>query len=131
MVAFAGAGPWPQITSVWPRLVSCTMIGTSPPGPFKCGSTTCIEGVAALFQNTHADGSRDPVGGGDHAKSAFDFRPGGEWIGIDVAHGNPMRCWYRDAGALDHRQSWMPTAGMPRIAPISVIIPRRRLQPDG
>src|ERR1700694_255141 len=41
MVAPAGAGPWPQITSVRPRLVSCTMIGTSPPGPFKCGSTTC------------------------------------------------------------------------------------------
>jgi hypothetical protein len=30
------------------------------------------------------------VGGGDHAKSAFDFRPGGERIGIDVAHGNPV-----------------------------------------
>src|ERR1700704_3738674 len=41
MVAPAGAGPWPQITSVRPRLTSCTMIGTSPPGPFKCGSTTC------------------------------------------------------------------------------------------
>src|ERR1700675_748129 len=41
MVAPAGAGPWPQITSVRPRLISWTMIGTSPPGPFKCGSTTC------------------------------------------------------------------------------------------
>src|SRR3977135_3024922 len=40
MVALDGAGPWPQITSVRPRLVSCTMIGTSPPGPFKWGSTT-------------------------------------------------------------------------------------------
>src|SRR5512138_3190288 len=47
MVAFAGAGPWPQITSVRPRLVSCTMIGTSPPGPFRCGSTTCsVKAVA-------------------------------------------------------------------------------------
>src|SRR6201996_4587392 len=41
MVAPAGAGPWPQITSVRPRLTSCTMIGTSPPGPFRCGSTSC------------------------------------------------------------------------------------------
>src|SRR3954452_16634709 len=40
MVALAGAGPWPQITSVLPRLTSCTMIGTSPPGPLRCGSTT-------------------------------------------------------------------------------------------
>src|SRR3954467_5521019 len=40
MVAREGAGPWPQITSVRPRLVSWTMIGTSPPGPLKCGSTT-------------------------------------------------------------------------------------------
>src|ERR1700736_2514684 len=40
MVARAGAGPWPQITSVRPRLTSWTMIGTSPPGPFRCGSTT-------------------------------------------------------------------------------------------
>src|SRR6478609_9073876 len=47
MVAFAGAGPCPQITSVRPRLVSWTMIGTSPPGPFRCGSTTCsVKAVA-------------------------------------------------------------------------------------
>src|ERR1700694_5563720 len=47
MVAREGAGPWPQITSVRPRLVSWTMIGTLPPGPFKCGSTTCsVKAVA-------------------------------------------------------------------------------------
>src|SRR5438105_532519 len=52
MVAFDGAGPWPQITSVRPRLVSCTMIGTSPPGPFKCGSTTCsVKAVATPASN--------------------------------------------------------------------------------
>src|SRR6266481_5587802 len=52
MVAPAGAGPWPQITSVRPRLVSCTMIGTSPPGPFKCGSTTCsVNAVATPASN--------------------------------------------------------------------------------
>src|SRR5215468_11171896 len=47
MVAPDGAGPWPQMTSVRPRLTSCTMIGTSPPGPFRCGSTTCsVKAVA-------------------------------------------------------------------------------------
>src|SRR6266478_2335320 len=52
MVAPDGAGPWPQITSVRPRLVSCTMIGTSPPGPFKCGSTTCsVNPVATPASN--------------------------------------------------------------------------------
>jgi hypothetical protein len=71
------------------------------------------------------------VGRGDHAKSAFDFGAGRERIGIDVAHGSPTRCWYLDAAALDHRRGWMPTAGMPRIAPIPVIIPRLWLQPDG
>src|SRR3954465_12061275 len=47
MVAPAGAGPWPQITSVRARLVSWTMIGTSPPGPFRCGSTTCSVNAVA------------------------------------------------------------------------------------
>src|ERR1700757_2206010 len=47
MVAFEGAGPWPQITSVRARLVSCTMIGTAPPGPFRCGSTTCSVNAVA------------------------------------------------------------------------------------
>src|ERR1700730_15346825 len=41
MVAFAGAGPCPQITSVLSLRTSLTMIGTSPPGPLRCGSTTC------------------------------------------------------------------------------------------
>src|SRR5205809_4153332 len=52
MVAPDGAGPWPQITSVRPRFVSCTMIGTSPPGPFKCGSTICsVNAVATPASN--------------------------------------------------------------------------------
>src|SRR5947208_9423737 len=47
MVAFAGAGPWPQITSVLPVRTSLRMIGTSPPGPLRCGSTTCnVKAVA-------------------------------------------------------------------------------------
>src|SRR6267142_5232451 len=52
MVAPDGAGPWPQITSVRPRPVSWTMIGTSPPGPFRCGSTTCsVNAVATPASN--------------------------------------------------------------------------------
>src|SRR3979490_1493520 len=52
MVAREGAGPWPQITSVRPLLVSWTMIGTSPPGPFRCGSTTCsVNAVATPASN--------------------------------------------------------------------------------
>src|SRR5215470_17394868 len=47
MVAPAGIGPWPQITSDFLRRVSCRIIGTSPPGPFKCGSTACkVKAVA-------------------------------------------------------------------------------------
>ena len=41
MVAAAGETPWPQITSISPALRSNRRIGTSPPGPFRCGSTTC------------------------------------------------------------------------------------------
>src|SRR3954467_11135150 len=52
MVALAGAGPWPQITSVRPRLTSCTITGTSPPGPLRCGSTTCsVKAVATPASN--------------------------------------------------------------------------------
>src|SRR5215467_2407264 len=40
MVATAGAGPWPQITSGRPLRTSNRIAGTSPPGPLRCGSTT-------------------------------------------------------------------------------------------
>src|SRR5215470_12640005 len=49
MVAPAGAGPWPQTTSTLslPLRVSCRITGTSPPGPLRCGSTTCsVKAVA-------------------------------------------------------------------------------------
>jgi hypothetical protein len=39
-VAASGAVPWPQITCCVPVWALCTMIGASPPGPFKCGSAT-------------------------------------------------------------------------------------------
>ncbi len=45
-----------------------------------------VEGVAAAFQNAHADRRRDPVGRGHDAERAFDLRPRGEGIGIDVGH---------------------------------------------
>src|SRR6202453_2710416 len=62
MVAPWGAGPWPQITSVRPRLTSCTIIGTSPPGPFKCGSTTCsVNAVATPASNALPPLSRMPI----------------------------------------------------------------------
>src|SRR6202021_4311321 len=41
MVAPAGAGPWPQITSGLPLRGSNRITGPSPPGPLRCGSTTC------------------------------------------------------------------------------------------
>ena len=47
MVAAAGAGPCPQITSTLRLRTSCTITGTSPPGPLRCGSTTCsVKAVA-------------------------------------------------------------------------------------
>src|SRR5688572_27164760 len=47
MVALAGAGPWPQITSTLPLRTSLRITGTSPPGPLRCGSTTCsVKAVA-------------------------------------------------------------------------------------
>src|SRR5262252_5082729 len=52
MVAPAGAGPWPQITSTRPLLTSWTMTGTSPPGPLRWGSTTCkVKAVATAASN--------------------------------------------------------------------------------
>ena len=47
MVAAAGAGPCPHITSGLPRVTSQSTIGTSPPRPFRCGSTTCRTNPAA------------------------------------------------------------------------------------
>ncbi len=46
-VAAAGAVPCPQTTNVSPRRASCPMTGTSPPGPFRCGSTTWSTNPAA------------------------------------------------------------------------------------
>src|ERR1700683_5395271 len=62
MVARDGAGPWPQITSVRRRCVSYTMIGTSPPGPLRCGSTICtVKAVATPASNALPPRSRIPM----------------------------------------------------------------------
>ena len=50
------------------------------------GGDAGVEGIAAAFQNPHADGGGDPMGRGHHAESAFDFRPRGEGVWIDVGH---------------------------------------------
>jgi hypothetical protein len=47
LVAPAGAGPCPQTTRGSPDFASSSITGTSPPGPFKCGSTTCRTNAAA------------------------------------------------------------------------------------
>ena len=44
----------------------------------EAGGGRRVECVAALFQNAHADGRGDPVGRGDDAERAPDFRSGGE-----------------------------------------------------
>ena len=46
-MAAAGAVPWPQSTKVSPRPAWWAMTGTSPPGPFRCGSTTWSTSPAA------------------------------------------------------------------------------------
>jgi hypothetical protein len=62
MVARIGAGPCPQILDLALH-ASCTSTGTSPPGPLRCGSTTCkvkavataaSEGIAAPLQHARA-----------------------------------------------------------------------------
>src|SRR3981081_2037619 len=93
MVAFAGAGPWPQMTSVRPRLVSCTMIGTSPPGPHRCGSTTCsVKAVATPASIALPPRSSTPMPTAvpiqcdDDAEGAVDLGPGGEGACVDIGH---------------------------------------------
>ena len=47
MVAAAGAGPCPHTTSTRSVRASAIMIGASPPGPLRCGSTICSVNAAA------------------------------------------------------------------------------------
>ncbi len=62
MVAPAGAGPWPQITSTPPLRASWRMTGTSPPGPLRCGSTTWrVKAVATAASNALPPFSSTPM----------------------------------------------------------------------
>src|SRR5215468_438580 len=62
MVAPAGAGPWPQMISGFPFRTSKRITGTSPPGPFRCGSTTCsVNAVATAASNALPPLSRMPM----------------------------------------------------------------------
>src|SRR5215510_319814 len=64
MVAPAGAGPCPQITSTLslPLRTSCRITGTSPPGPLRCGSTTCsVKAVATAASKALPPRSRIPM----------------------------------------------------------------------
>src|SRR5262245_33137762 len=64
MLAPAGAGPWPQITSTLslPLRTSCRITGTSPPGPLRWGSTTCsVNAVATAASKALPPRSRMPM----------------------------------------------------------------------
>src|ERR1700682_606289 len=52
----------------------------------ESGGDAGVEGIAASFQNPHADGGGDPMGRGHHAECAFDLRPRGEGARIDIGH---------------------------------------------
>ena len=47
IVARAGATPWPQSARARFSFSLQRRIGTSPPGPLRCGSTTCSVNAAA------------------------------------------------------------------------------------
>src|SRR5712675_3210168 len=118
MVAFAGAGPCPQITSVFSLRTSLTMIGTSPPGPLRCGSTTCIVKAAA----TAASKAFPPF-----SKVAIPTAVAIQWVDATtpnvpsisglVVNGSGLilligiHCWTgaAGAGALDHSRGRLPT----------------------
>src|ERR1700722_9550618 len=123
MVAPAGAGPWPQITSVRPRLTSCTMIGTSPPGPFRCGSTTCnVKAVATAASKALPPFSRMPMPTAVAIQWVEVTTPNVPSISGRVVKGSgliwPMAirgffgCCLKVA-AIDHRRGALPTGFRP------------------
>src|SRR4051812_7419905 len=62
MVAAFGATPCPHITSGRELLASYKMIGTSPPGPFRCGSTICrVNAVATAASKALPPRSKMPI----------------------------------------------------------------------
>ena len=90
-----GAGPCPSSTNVRPRRASKPMTGTSPPGPYRCGSTTCSTSPAAtaasnalppLLQHGQPGRRGKPVGRGHHAERAGQLGPRGELAGSRHVH---------------------------------------------
>src|SRR5260370_6944683 len=134
MVAPDGAGPWPQLTAVQPRLVSCDMIGTSPPGPFKCGSATCSVNAVA----TPASKALPPF-----SRVAIPTAVAIQWVDVTtpkvpsisglVVNGSGLillietyRCDAAVAGAIDHSRGCLPTGPLRCLALVIVIIRVRR-----
>src|SRR6266567_2829497 len=136
MVAFAGAGPWPQITSILPVRTSLTMTGTSPPGPLRWGSTTCsVKAVA-----TAASKALPPF-----SKVAMPTAVAIQWVEVTtpnvpsisgrVVNGSGLmlpigiQCcagiWYYGADVLDHSEGVLPTVWLTGMAAIPVITPER------
>src|SRR5665647_3419370 len=130
MVAPCGAGPWPQITSVRARLTSCTMIGTSPPGPFRCGSTIWrLKAVA-----TPASKALPPF-----SRVAIPTAVAIQWVEVTtpkvpsisglVVNGSGLMLLMGTyccgdavaAGALDHSQGGLPTGTGDGPAPIRAV----------
>lgn len=88
------------------------------------GGDARVEGVAALFEDGHADGGRDPVCGGDDAERTLDLGTRREGIGIDVAgHGLPhlrrAQLITADAGMPNAQTAWHArvTLGPARCSP--------------
>ena len=117
------------------RPASHRRIGTSPPGPLWCGSTTCsvsagrdggVERVAARLQRRHPGGGREPVRRGDHAERAGELRPRRhrhrERVQLDPV---AVRVGHLDAHeavavlplALGHRRRAQPLAGAAHLVP--------------
>ena len=119
MVAPAGAGPWPHITSVRPRFTSCTITGTSPPGPLRCGSTTCsVKAVATPASNALPPFSSVAIPTAVAIQWVEVTTPKVPSISGRVVKGSGLILlmgiqWYGGAcagGALDHSRGSLPTA---------------------
>src|SRR5674476_65503 len=108
------------------------MIGTSPPGPFRCGSTTCSVNAAA----TPASKALPPF-----SRVAIPTAVAIQWVDVTtpkvpsisglVVNGSGLMLLMGTyccgdavaAGALDHSQGGLPTGTGDGPAPIRVIMP--------
>src|SRR5881409_1958409 len=137
MVARAGAGPCPQITSVRPLRTSCTITGTSPPGPLRCGSTTCkVNAVATPASNALPPFSSVAMPTAVAIQCVEVTTPKVPSISGRVVNGSGLILLIRNhlffggcrPGALDHSQAALPTGPAATPAPIPVIEPGLRPQ---